>query len=121
MKRTDSGDQNKEKKTRECGFINIVDPKAKLDINQYVKPPSDATNYIFWYSKTNPVEWGLTIKSIPNKGEKEGFPSQHTWKITWFCDDNKLSVANHCKSLAEDIVGDEYAAMLAIYNSYRKK
>lgn len=111
----------KQKRTRECGFINIVDPKAKAIIAGIVKPPSDATNFIFWFSKTNADEWGLTIKSIPQKSDKEGFPSQHTWKITWFVKEGKLLVANHCKSLAKDVVDKEFDELSEIYTSYKKK
>jgi hypothetical protein len=111
----------KTKKTRECGFLNIVDPKTKTEIIDIMKPPSDATNFIFWFSKTNQDEWGITIKSIPNKQDKEGFPSQHTWKITWFSKNGELQVANHCKSLAANVVGEGFNKMVNIYNSYKKK
>ena len=76
--------KDKQKKSRDVGFDNVKDPNIKSEIAQLVNSPSDATNFIFWYSKSNPEEWGLTLKSIPNKNEKDGFPSQHTWKITWF-------------------------------------
>ncbi len=99
----------------------ILDPKTKLVITELISSPSDATNFIFWFSKTNNAEWGLTIKSIPEKSDKEGFPSQHTWKITWVFKDGGLKIANHCKSLAKDIVGKEYEEIVKIYTSYRKK
>ena len=117
----------KDKKKRECGFDNIRDPEIKKKFIELTKVPTDATNFIFWFSKINPSEWGLTIKSVPKKdGElNKAFSSQHTWKITWFYDDkdgySKLKVANHCKSLAADINGGPYEDILKLYNSYRKK
>jgi hypothetical protein len=114
-------EQLKEKKTRECGFINILDPKTKELLSQLVSAPEDSTNFIFWFSKVNNADWGLTIKSIPNKDDKEGFPSQHTWKITWVFKDGMLKIANHCKSLGKDVDGDNYQEIVKIYTSYRKK
>lgn len=111
---------DKIKKTRECGFINILDPKTKNEIVSIVNPPSDATNFIFWFSKVT-QDWGLTIKSIPSLDDKEGFPSQHTWKITWCFKNNVLSVANHCKSLAQDITGVAFDQIKVLYDAYKKK
>lgn len=115
----------KEKKTRDVGFENIKDPNIKSEIMTLVQSPNDATNFIFWFSKSNTDEWGLTLKSIPKKTDKEGFPSQHTWKITWFykldSGDAKLCVANHCKALAGDVSGSNFARVLEIYNTYRNK
>lgn len=114
----------KEKKSRDVGFENIKDPSVKAELMRLSKCPADATNFIFWYSKTNTNEWGLTIKSVPKKGDTEGFPSQHTWKITWFCKASpdgsaKLAIANHCKSLGSDIEYDAYQSVSRLYNSYR--
>ena len=118
-------EQNKQKKTRDVGFDNVKDPLKKMEILQLVKCPADATNFIFWYSKTNPNEWGLTLKSIPNKSEKDGFPSQHTWKITWGYrnddGDERLAVANHCKSLASDVTGSEFEQLKQLFTLYRNK
>jgi hypothetical protein len=47
----------KEKKTRDVGFENVRDPNVKSEIIKITKCPSDATNFIFWYSKLNPSEW----------------------------------------------------------------
>ena len=66
---------------------------------------------------------GLTIKSIPKKDKntvKDAFTSQHTWKITWVNNENTMKVANHCKSLASDVVGDNYNKLINIYNNYKK-
>ena len=116
---------NKIKRTRDVGFDNVKDPATKQLITRLVKCPPDATNFIFWYSKSNPNEWGLTLKAIPSKLEKEGFPSQHTWKITWsFKSDSngeRLAVANHCKSLGSDVVGDDYTNLKELYLKYREK
>ena len=118
----EKGASDKGKKTRECGFINVVDPKVKNELVDLMKPPRDATNFIFWFSKSNPEEWGLTIKSIPKKTDREGFPSQHTWKITWFVKDGTLVTANHCKSLANDCCDPAvFEKITEIYNSYKKK
>jgi hypothetical protein len=116
---------DKEKKTRDVGFENVKDPNIKLEIVKLVNAPTDATNFIFWYSKTNKDEWGLTLKSIPKKDEGGSFSSQHTWKITWFSkvsedEPTRLAVANHCKSLAADVTGNEYNRIVEIYKSYRK-
>jgi hypothetical protein len=112
------------KKPRSCGFDNVKDPALKDQIMKLTKAPQDASNFIFWHSKTNPEDWGLTLKSIPKKGEKEGFPSQHTWKITWVnkeIDGKKtLCVANHCKYLASNIQGNEYEKIKEFYNNYKK-
>lgn len=117
--------QNKVKKSRDVGFDNVKDPNVKLEIMKLVRSPADATNFIFWYSKINPEEWGLTLKSIPSRLEKDGFPSQHTWKITWvFRSDasgDRLAVANHCKSLAGDVTGPEFERVSELYRRYRNK
>ena len=115
----------KDKKTRDVGFENVKDPNIKTEIMNLVKSPTDATNFIFWYSKVEPSEWGLTLKSIPKKTDKEGFPSQHTWKITWFFKKGedgveRLVAANHCKSLAADVCGEDYNRVFEIYKNYRK-
>lgn len=109
---------SKPKTNRVCGFININGEMEKKAIDDYAKHPIDATSYILWYSKDNSEEWGLTIKSVP-KAEKQ---TQHTWKMTWFCDKekNQLTIANHCKSLGSDIVGDGYLAIKNIYTCQRK-
>jgi hypothetical protein len=113
------------KKTREVGFENVKDPCVKLQLLELVKAPKDATNFIFWYSKVKEGEWGLTIKSIPKPTEREGFASQHTWKITWVQKNvdgvDKLACARHCQSLAEDVVGDNYRRLCDIYKTYRNK
>ena len=62
----------KEKVKRDCTFVNVKDPNTKNEILKIVKCPNDATNFIFWYSQVEPDTWGLTIKSIPKKGDKEG-------------------------------------------------
>jgi hypothetical protein len=112
---------NTTKKTRDCGFINIQDPNVQQAVAVLVKPPESATNFIFWFSKTNPEEWGITIKSIPGKDEKLGFPSQHTWKVTWYNSNGSMKVANHCASLAKDVDSEAYVKLCDIYKTYKKK
>ena len=121
--------ENKFKKTKECGFINVTDPNLRKCIMDTTKCPGDATNFTFWFSKIEPDHWGLTIKSIPKKStpndyEKQHgmiFNSQHTWKITWYKDNNKLKVAMNSKSITEDIMGNDYNEILKIYNLYKIK
>lgn len=118
-------EQSKEKKSRDIGFDNVKDPLKKVEILELVKCPADATNFIFWYSKTQPNEWGLTLKSIPNKSETAGFPSQHTWKVTWgYKNDSegeRLAVANHCRSLASDVTGNNFTQLKQLFSLYRNK
>ena len=116
----------KEKKTKECGFINVTDPTLRNTIIDVSKCPGDATNFTFWFQKSDETHWGLTIKSMPKNSEsdyekKKGmiFHSQHTWKITWYNDVDTLRVANHSKSLAEDITGNDYLSIKKIYNLYK--
>ena len=117
------------KKTKECGFINVTDPTLRNDIKRITKCPGDATNFTFWFSKMDPDHWGLTIKSIPKKSapndyEKQHgmiFNSQHTWKITWYSDSGMLKVAQNSKSLADNIVGGDFAEVEKIYNLYKIK
>jgi hypothetical protein len=113
---------NKQKKTRDVGFENVKDPSIKAELIKLTGCPADATNFIFWYSKINNEEWGLTLKSIPKKGESSGFTSQHTWKLTWFYkpETNSLCAASHCKSLASDVFDDRFQRINDIYKSYRK-
>ena len=117
-------DSKQLKKTRDCGFINVVDPYVRNDIMSLTGCPNDATNFIFWFAKANPTEWGLTIKSVPKKDDdsstKGSFTSQHTWKITWICKDNMLGIAGHCKSLGSDITGDQYDKIINIYKNYKR-
>ena len=47
----------KEKKTRDVGFINILDPYIRSEISVTTACPTDATNFIFWFSKTKADEW----------------------------------------------------------------
>lgn len=112
-----------QKKTRDCAYINVLDPYVRNDLATLTGCPIDATNFIFWYVKNNPEEWGLTIKSVPRKEggyEKGNFTSQHTWKITWVNKEGLLQVANHCKSLASDIASNSYEKICTIYKTYKK-
>ena len=49
------------------------------------------------------------------------FNSQHTWKITWYCDSGMLKVAQNSKSLADNIIGNDFAEIEKIYNLYKIK
>ena len=77
---------------QESGFINVTYPNLRNQIIETPKCPGDATNFTFWFNKSEPDHWGQTIKFIPKKSspneyEKQHgmvFNSQHTWKITWF-------------------------------------
>jgi hypothetical protein len=116
--------QTKVKKTRDVCFENVKDPNVKLELINLTNAPKDATNFIFWYSKVNSNEWGLTLKSIPKKTDKEGFPSQHTWKMTWINNEEmeKLQIANHCKSLGTDIQSPaSYQKIKDLFVRYRNK
>ena len=121
--------ENKFKKTKECGFINVTDPKIRKQLMDTTKCPGDATNFTFWFSKVEPDHWGLTIKSIPKKSspndyEKQHgmiFNSQHTWKITWYRDGSRLKVAMNSKSLAEDIVGKDFTDIDTLFSLYKDK
>ena len=116
----------KTKKTKDCGFINVTDPNLRKTITDISKCPGDATNFTFWFQKSDNNHWGLTIKSIPKKTDNDYekmhgmlFHSQHTWKITWYNDNGVLKVAQHSKSLADDIAGSDYNTILKIYNLYK--
>lgn len=111
---------------KDVGFLNVNDPNLKNEIIKISKCPDDATNFIFWYNKTDPEIWGLTIKSIiKKKNENENnknffFGSQHTWKITWYNDNKCLRVAQNSKSLADDIDKD-YDKIADIFMLYKNK
>lgn len=119
---------SKEKKTKECGFINVTDPNLRKQLIEVSKCPADATNFTFWFQKSDPTnQWGLTIKSIPKESnfsdyeKSKGmiFHSQHTWKITWYHDNDRLKIAGHSKSLAEDLTGNDYKVVTSIYMLYK--
>lgn len=118
--------EDQEKKTKDIGYIYIPDKETKNRLNNLAKPLlTDGTNFIFWYSKTNPNSWGLTIKNV-SEYDDERFSSQHTWKATWFHKDGALLAAKHCKSIAQDIYDNEdektdnYTQILNIFKSYTK-
>ena len=118
--------QPTQKKTKECGFINVTDPNLRKTIIEISKCPNDATNFTFWYNKTENNSWGLTIKSLSKnqvteyeKAHGMVFSSQHTWKITWYNDNGILRVAQHSKSLAENLTGDDYTTIKKIYELYK--
>lgn len=125
--KTSKQTQTKERKCKDVGFINVVDPNIKNELMTITNCPKDATNFTFWFSKVDKNNWGLTIKSIPpkssdpavNPGCKEpNFNSQHTWKITWYHDNGKLMVANHSKSLADNISASYYPTIENIFRVY---
>lgn len=121
-----SHETEKSKKAKECGFINVTDPNLRKSIIEISRCPADATNFTFWFQKSDESHWGLTIKSMPRTPQDEYernkgmiFHSQHTWKITWYNDGNVLKVANHSRSLAEDITGNDYKTIVNIYDLYK--
>lgn len=122
----DNYKNDNQKKSKDCGFINVNDPNLRKNIIQISKCPGDATNFTFWYQKNNENHWGLTIKSMMksdiNEYEKAHgmvFNSQHTWKITWYHDNNMLKVANHSKSLADNLIGEDFEHIKNIYELYK--
>lgn len=118
-----------QKKTKECGFINVTDPEMRKKLIDVSKCPGDATNFTFWFQKSDPSHWGLTIKSIPKASSaveyerSKGmiFHSQHTWKITWYNDNGILKAAQHSKSLAEDLIEGDFQTVQKIYLLYKGK
>jgi hypothetical protein len=64
------------KKQKDCNFVTLHDTSIFSDL----RLPSGATHYVMWYKKSNPVQWGLTIKKFD---DKEEFTSQYIWKLTW--------------------------------------
>jgi hypothetical protein len=112
------------RKSKEVGYIYIPDKDTKLKLDNLASPLQGGTNYIFWYSKIDPLMWGLTIKQVPENEEDEGFSSQHTWKATWFNKGDFLKAAKHCESIAKDIVdtpeNDNYTQIASIYKSYTR-
>jgi hypothetical protein len=65
------------KKPRDCIFITLYDTSLFKDL----KMNEGATNYVLWYKKSDPSQWGVTIKKFDDKDEQ--FISQHVWKLTW--------------------------------------
>lgn len=124
-----AGSQGDQKKTKECGFINVTDPGMRKQLIDVSKCPGDATNFTFWFQKADPSHWGLTIKSIPKmtgavdyeRSKGMIFHSQHTWKITWYNDNGVLKAAQHSKSLAEDLVDSDFQTVQKIYLLYKGK
>lgn len=68
--------QTTAKKQKDCNFVTLHDTSIFSDL----RLPSGATHYVLWYKKSNPVQWGLTIKKFD---DKEEFTSQYIWKLTW--------------------------------------
>ena len=112
------------KKPREANYVNLTDNKLKDELKaMLVLPNKDIhLNYVLWYKKENPVEWGLTVKGFPDKK----FGTQHVFKITWFADKNEegvvvgLKPANHCENQTEAIIGEGFEKILNIYSKYKK-
>lgn len=113
--------QTKTKKTNNCGFLIVGDPGIQKQIKQICGAPDDATNYIFWFNKTEPSEWGLTLKSIPQKDENSYFTSQHVWKLTWVDKGDKLERVHHSRSIAQDVEGTDYENLVDIFKTYKGK
>jgi len=119
-------DQSKElRKPREANFINITDSIMKEKIKNMVSLPNKDLhlNYVLWYKKATPDEWGLTIKGFPDK--KWG--TQYVFKMTWFAEKDessglcvRLKPADHCNSQTTEIEGDGFNEILGIYNKYKK-
>jgi hypothetical protein len=110
------------KKNFDVVFSNVSDPNTKKQIFEVVNCPKDASNFIFWTKKNEPM-WGLTIKSIPSADNKEFFSSQHTWKMTWYCNEktgDSLKIARNSESLGSDITDASFKTISDIYNLYKK-
>lgn len=117
--------QIKTRKPREANFINITDSLIKEKIkNMVILPNKDLhLNYVLWYKKETPNDWGLTIKGFPDKK----FGTQHVFKITWFADKDetngnvfRLVPADHCNNQTQEINGDGFNEIFNIYNKYKK-
>lgn len=106
------------KKPREANYVNITGEAVKEQIKNIVVLPNKELhlNYVVWYKKDNPEEWGLTVKGFPEK--KIGI--QHVFKITWFAGEGELKPAKHCETLTEPITGENYDFILNIFNKYKK-
>jgi hypothetical protein len=84
--------KQKKNYNKDCNFIILHDKMLFKDLQM----PSNATNFMLWYKKTEPQIWGLTIKQVTS-GEQ--FDSQHVWKSVWFYHDGKLVPTNSSTSL----------------------
>lgn len=112
------------RKPREANYINITDSQLKQEIKDMVTLPNKDLhlNYVVWYKKEEPSNWGFTIKGFPDKK----FGTQHTFKLSWFADKDEegnvigLKPANHCADLTSEISGDGFGKILNIYNKYKK-
>lgn len=117
-------EEQKQKRVREANFVNLTDAKVKEELKQMVTLPNKDIhlNYVLWYKKDNPEDWGLTIKGFPDKK----FGTQHVYKITWFADKDvdgnvtQLLPATHCLGQTEKISGEGFEKVLNIYNKYKK-
>lgn len=104
------------KKPKDCNFITLHDHSIFTDI----KLPSNPTNFVLWYKKSNPTQWGLTIKKFD---DKEEFSTQYIWKLTWVFNDieNLLVPSKASAEFTELIKGDLTVKLNDIKQKYLNK
>jgi hypothetical protein len=104
------------KKPKDCNFVTLHDTSMFNDL----KLPSGATNYVMWYKKSNPSQWGLTIKRFD---DKEEFSSQYIWKLTWvFNDIENILVPSRASAEFTDVIkGDMTDKLNDIKQKYLNK
>lgn len=80
--------------------------------------PSGATNFILYYKKDNPSEWGITIKNNMNDEQ-----NQHVWKIKWYNLNGKLVPTHESECLTNSNIENELYKVLndIIDNTTSKK
>jgi hypothetical protein len=116
-------EQTKTKRTRESNFVNITNPQVKEEIKAMLELPDTPEchlNYVMWYKKDNPNNWGLTVKGFPDKN----WGTQHVLKLTWVSNEEQvikyLQPAQHCVNLTKPIEGENFEKLLNIYKKYKK-
>ena len=115
---------NKTRKPREANFVNITDSTLKNELKELVTLPDKDLhlNYVIWYKKDDPSNWGLTIKGFPDKT----WGTQHVYKVTWTAEKNvdggfsRLMPARHCEKQTSEISGDGFLKVVEFYNKHKK-
>ena len=104
------------KKPKDCNFVTLHDTALFSDL----KLPGNPTNYVLWYKKSNPSQWGLTIKRFDG-GEE--FTSQYIWKLTWVYNDiENILVPSKASSEFTDVIkGDVTLKLNEIKQKYLTK
>jgi hypothetical protein len=105
-----------EKKPKDCNFITLHDTSMFNEL----RLPSGPTNYVMWYKKSNPSQWGLTIKKFD---ANEAFSSQYIWKLTWVYSDleNILVPSKASTEFTDVIKGDITTKLNEIKQKYLTK